>query len=83
MVEENIGTIQHYFPHIHVAAVLITKGSLTIGDTIHIVGAHTDFSQKVESMQVNNEPVQIAHSHDEVGIKVNDRVREHDIVYKD
>ncbi len=82
MVEEKIGTVQHYFPRVNVAAVQITKGLLTIGDAIHIVGAHTDFTQKIESMQINNDPVQIAHIHDEVGIKVKDRVREHDIVYK-
>lgn len=83
MVKENIGIVQHYFPQINVAAVLITKGSLSIGDTIHIVGAHTDFSQKVESMQINKESVQTAHTNDEVGIKINDRVRMQDIVYKD
>ena len=82
MVEEKIGIVEHFFTKISVAAVKITDGELRIGDTIHIVGATTDFKQKVESMQINKQPVEVARPGDEVGIKVIDRVREHDIVYK-
>jgi len=46
------------------------------------VGATTDFKQKVESMQINKQPVDVAKPGDEIGIKVIDRVREHDVVYK-
>jgi len=82
MVEEKIGIVEHFFTKIGVAAIRITDGELKIGDTIHIVGATTDFKQKVESMQINKQPVDVAKPGDEIGIKVIDRVREHDVVYK-
>jgi translation elongation factor EF-1alpha len=82
MVEEKIGVVEHYFTNINVAAIKITDGELHIGDTIHIVGASTNFTQKVESMQIHKTPVQMVKPGDEVGIKVKERVREHDIVYK-
>ena len=82
MVEEKIGVVEHFFTKIGVAAIRITDGERKIGDTIHIVGATTDFKQKVESMQINKQPVDVAKPGDEIGIKVIDRVREHDVVYK-
>ncbi|OYT57191.1 translation elongation factor-like protein [Euryarchaeota archaeon ex4484_162] len=77
-----MGVVEHFFTKIGVAAIRITDGELKIGDTIHIVGATTDFKQKVESMQINKQPVDVAKPGDEIGIKVIDRVREHDVVYK-
>lgn len=82
MVEEKIGIVEHFFTNVSVAAIKITEGELKIGDTIHIVGANTDFTQKIESMQINRVPVESVKLGDDVGIKVKDRVREHDIVYK-
>jgi len=82
MVEEKVGVVEHFFTKIGVAAIKITDGELKVGDTIHIVGATTDFKQKVESMQINKQPVEIAKPGDEIGIKVIDRVRENDVVYK-
>ena len=82
MVEEKIGVIEHFFSNVSVAAIRITDGELKIGDTIHIVGATTDFIQKIESMQIERNPVDSVKAGDAVGIKVKDRVREHDIVYK-
>jgi len=82
MSEEKIGLVEHFFTNVSVAAVKITNGELKIGDTIHIVGAHTDFKQKIDSMQIQRDPVNNVKSGDEVGIRVKDRVREHDIVYK-
>ncbi len=82
MVEEKIGVIEHFFTNVSVAAIRITNGTLKVGDTIHIVGAHTDFKQKVDSMQIERVTVQSVKPGDAVGIKVKDRVREHDVVYK-
>ncbi len=82
MVEEKIGVVEHFFTNINVAAIRITDGELTVGDTIHLVGAHTDFKQQVTSMQIDQEPVESVKPGDAVGIKVKDRVREHDVVYK-
>lgn len=82
MVEEKIGVIEHFFTNVSVAAIKIINGELKIGDTIHIVGAHTDFKQKIETMQIDRNPVEVVNVGDAVGIKVKDRVREHDVVYK-
>ena len=82
MVEEKIGVVEHFFSNVSVAAIKITDGELKIGDTIHFVGAHTDFKQKISSMQIDRNPVKTVKKGDAVGIKVQDKVREHDIVYK-
>ena len=82
MVEEKIGVVEHFFTNVNVAAVRITSGELKIGETIHFVGATTDFKQKIDSMQIDRNPVEMVKTGDDVGIKVNERVREHDIVYK-
>ena len=82
MVEEKIGIVEHFFTNVSVAAIKITEGELKTGDSIHIVGAHTDFKQKIDSMQIDRVPVQTVKAGDDVGIKVKDRVREHDVVYK-
>jgi putative protease len=82
MVEEKIGIVEHFFTNVCVAAIKITDGELKIGDTIHIVGMHTDLKQKIESMQINRVPVMSVKAGDDVGIKLNDKAREHDVVYK-
>ena len=82
MVEEKIGVVEHFFTKVSVAAIRITDGELKVGDTIHIVGAHTDFTQKIESMEIDRNPVESVKPGDDVGIKIKDRVREHDVVYK-
>ena len=82
MVEEKIGVIIHFFTNVNVAAIKITAGELKVGDTIHIVGAHTDFKQRIDSMEIDRNPVQMVQAGDDVGIKVKERAREHDIVYK-
>ncbi|HHF55337.1 MAG TPA: translation elongation factor-like protein [Thermoplasmatales archaeon] len=79
---EEIGYVEHYFSKIGVAAIKITNGNLKIGDKIHIKGATTDFEQTVESMEINRQKIEEAKPGDEVGIKVIDRVREGDKVYK-
>lgn len=82
MIEEKIGIIHHFFSNVQVAAIKIIKGSLSIGDTIHIVGTHTDFTQQVKSIQINQKSVETVSEGDDVGILVENRVRENDIIYK-
>lgn len=82
MVEEKVGIVTHFFNHINVAAIKITHGELNVGDTIHITGAHTDFTQPVDSMEIDRESVETANPGNEIGIKVKKRVRENDEVYK-
>jgi putative protease len=82
MVEEKVGVVEHFFTKISVAAIRITDGELKVGDTIHIVGAHTDFKQKVERIEIDRSPVETAKPGDSIGIKVKERAREKDVVYK-
>lgn len=80
MVE--IGRITHYFPHPNAAVVKITNGELKVGDTVYIKGHSSDFEQKVTSLEVEGKSIEKAVKGDEAGLKVKERVREHDIIYK-
>lgn len=81
-MEEEIGKISHYFSKINVGVLELTTGKLQVGDTIHIKGHTTDFYQKVESMQVEHEPVDTAGPGEPVGLKVENPVRENDLIFK-
>jgi len=82
MPEEEIGKVLKYFTHVGAAVVEITKGKLEKGDTVAIRGHTTNLEQDVESMQIEHNSVDTAEKGDQVGIKVTDRVRPNDIVYK-
>jgi len=80
-MEIEIGRITHYFNHLNVAVLSLSDG-LRSGDTIHILGHVTDFTQSVGSMEVEHHTVVGAKPGDDVAIKVAEPVRKHDIVYK-
>jgi putative protease len=82
MGELKIGEVVKFFAKPSVAAVVITEGVLRVGDTLQFRGHTTDFSLKIESMQVDNEPVEEARTGDDVGIEVPERVRPGDLAYK-
>jgi translation initiation factor IF-2 len=82
MAEELVGNVMLFFAKPCVAAVEITSGSLSVGDTVRIKGATTDFEQRIESMEIDRKPVPSATIGQSVGIKVKDRVRPHDKVFK-
>jgi putative protease len=82
--EENIvkvGRITHFFSKISVAVIELAQ-PLAVGDTIMLKGPTTDFEQVVESMQIEHENVQSAKAGQSIGLKVAQRVRENDLVYK-
>jgi putative protease len=81
MAEEQIGTVSDFFAKPVVAGIELTA-PLKVGDTIHIKGHTTDLEFVVQSMQINNVTVQQAKAGDAVGIKVKDRVRRGDVIYK-
>ena len=81
MAEEQIGIVSDFFARPVVAAIELT-GDLKVGDKIHIKGHSTDVEEIVSSMQVDNAAVTEAKAGDSVGVKINERVRKHDIVYK-
>jgi putative protease len=80
--EELVGKITHYFGKIEVGIIEISKGKLAVGDKIHVKGTSTDFEQTVDSMQIEHEQVEKAKKGDAIGLKVKDKVREGDEVYK-
>jgi translation elongation factor EF-Tu-like GTPase len=79
--EEKIGMVSDYFARPVVAAVDLTA-SLKVGDKIHIKGHTTDMEIVITSMQINNANIPSAKAGDSIGIKVSDRVRNGDEVYK-
>ena len=82
MNEQLIGEISHYWGNIDVAGIEITDGELRVGDEIHIKGTTTDFTQKVDSMQIEMKNIEKAQKGDSIGLKVAEKVRENDKVYK-
>jgi len=76
-----IGKITHYFGNIGVAVIELSD-TLKVGDTIRIVGGMTDFTQKVESMEIEHEKVNEAKKGHSIGLKVGQKVREGYKVYK-
>jgi putative protease len=76
-----VGRITHFFSKIDVAVIEL-KAALSVGDTIAIKGPTTDFEQRVDSMQIEHANVQRAEPGQSIGLKVMQRVRETDMVYK-
>jgi selenocysteine-specific translation elongation factor len=81
MAEKEVGKVSDFFAHVVVAGIDVT-GSLKVGDKIHIKGHTTDIEMDVASMQIENKDVTQAKKGQSVGIKVPERVRPGDIVYK-
>lgn len=79
--EEKVGIVDGYYAKIGVAAIRLTDGALQVGDQIRIQGHTTDFTQTVESMQVEKTPIQRAERGSEVALKVRERVRLHDQIF--
>jgi hypothetical protein len=79
---ERIGIVTHYFSHLSVAIVQLDTGTLNVGDVIHIKGHTSDFTQRVESMEVEHVHVSEARPGQSFGLRVKEHAREHDIVYK-
>jgi len=81
-MEEEIGRVTHYFSKIGVAVIEITAESLKVGETIRIKGHSSDFTQSVESLQLEHLSVPEVKKGVSAGMKVKEHVREGDKVYK-
>lgn len=81
MPEEEIGRITHYFNKIGVAAIELS-GSLAVGDSIHVKGHTSDWTQDVDSIQIEHESVESAGAGASVGIRVPGHAHVHDVVFK-
>ena len=82
MPEIEIGIVTHYFGHINVAAMVLTSGELSVGDTIRIKGHTSDFTEKITSMQIDKANVVRAVKGQSIGIHVNEHARVGDEVFR-
>lgn len=80
IMERKVGEITHYFTNIDVAAIML-EDELNVGDTVRIKGHTTDFEQKIDSMEVDRDPIETGKPGQEIAIKVKNRVRKHDEVF--
>ncbi len=81
-MEERIGRVTHFFNKLGVAAIEIDHGKIRKGDKLHIVGHTTDTEVVVDSLEHDHRQIEEAGEGLNVGIRVDEHVREHDEVYK-
>lgn len=81
MEEKEVGKITHYYGHLSVGIIELLD-TLKTGDTIHIKGHSEDFTQAIDSMQIEHKDVPEAKAGDVIGVKVIQKVHPHDKVYK-
>ena len=79
---EVVAAVTHYFPHVEAAVLKVKAAKLRVGDPLRIKGHTTDFTIRLDSMQMDHKPIQAAGKGDEIGVKVPSRVREGDVVYR-
>jgi putative protease len=82
MTEKKLGKVTHYFGKISVAIIELTDDILSVGETIHVKGHTSDFTQKVDSMQIEHKIVEKAEIGLSIGLKVIAHAHENDEVYK-
>ncbi len=82
MAEEQVGVIVKFFAKPSVAALEVTQGTIKKGDLLKYKGHTTDFTEAIGSMEVDNQAVDAVKAGDMVGVKVKERVREGDKVFK-
>ena len=81
MKENYIGKVSNYFSNISVASFEIESGKLKVGDSVHIKGNTTDFTDSVESIQMEHQEIETAKKGDDIGIKVSQKVRSGDKIF--
>jgi len=82
MPELKVGEVMKFFAKPSVAAIKVTEGEIRVGDRIKFKGHTTDFEDQIQSMEIDNQPIEKAIPGQLIGIKVKDRVREKDVVWK-
>lgn len=81
MEEKEVGEVEKYFSQAGVGVIKLKAGEIKIGDTIHFKGHTTDFTQEINSLQIEHKPIDVAPPGSSAGLKVKDRVRPGDKVY--
>ena len=82
MPDEQVAVIVKFFAKPSVAALEVTNGTIKKGDILRYKGHTTDFTEEISSMEIDNQAVDEVKVGDLVGVKVKERVRENDTVYK-
>ena len=80
---KKVGVIENFFSKVNVAVLNLTNDDLKKGEKIFIKGSTTNFEQTVESMQIDRQDIETAIKGQKIGLKVEDRVRENDEVFKE
>ncbi len=80
-MDVRVGKVTHYFDHIGVAVLALTD-ELKVGESIHIHGRITDFTQRVASIEIEHQKLESAGPGKEIALKVLEPVHEGDIIYK-
>jgi translation elongation factor EF-1alpha len=78
---KRVGKVTHFFDNISVAVLALT-GTIRVGDSLHFLGHGTDFMQTVGSMEIEHKSVESAKPGDDVALKVEQRVRPNDAVFR-
>jgi hypothetical protein len=81
-MEERIGSVIKFFDKTSIAAIKLDFGDLAVGDTIHLKGNNTDFTQKIETMEFDHQPVQKATRGQFTGVKLSQAAEPFDLVYR-
>lgn len=81
MAEKPIGKITHFFGNISVGVIELTD-TLKAGDKVKIMANGGEFEQVIQSMQIDRQPVQEAGAGQSIGVKLDQKAKEGDIVYK-
>lgn len=81
-MEERIGSVIRFFDKTSIAAVKLDFGDIAIGDTIHVKGNNTDFTQKIDDLEFDHHAVQNASRGQFIGIKLSQPAKPFDLVYK-
>jgi putative protease len=82
MGEDQVGVVANFYAKVGVVAIQVTSGSIKKGDVLKYKGHTTDFTAEVTGMEIDRQPIEEAKTGDLVGVKVKERVREKDKVYK-
>lgn len=80
--EEKVGVVTHYYAQLGVAVIRLTDADLRVGDLVWVCGRTTDVTQPVTSLQIEHRPIARAERGSEVALKVQERVRRHDEVFR-
>ena len=80
MADKKIGIITHFFDKISVGIIKL-DGKLKVGDKVRIEGGQSSFEQEIAEIQLEHESIPEGKKGQEVGIKVNEKVREGNKVY--